>query len=190
MAAGDFLTYKFPVWKWCVRLPSIWSSRPQVTSYREKGDPSKARDYLPADKQYLITHGVPCLRRATSLAYTDADEDAERLLNFSEASGAGDKDDEWVETHAGRKANTDAANPGEIEDIPDDDAHNDEGLSSGVANLSVSADATPDLDDIPDMEEDELEEGDEAAAAPKPVAKPAGVLEARCVALLLLVFHF
>ena len=93
MAAGDFLTYKFPVWKWCVRLPSIWSSRPQVTSYREKGDPSKARDYLPADKQYLITHGVPCLRRATSLAYTDADEDAERLLNFSEASGAGDKDD-------------------------------------------------------------------------------------------------
>ena len=84
----------------------------------------------------------------------------------------------------------DAANPGEIEDIPDDDAHNDEGLSSGVANLSVSADATPDLDDIPDMEEDELEEGDEAAAAPKPVAKPAGVLEARCVALLLLVFHF
>ncbi|KAI4526875.1 autophagocytosis associated protein [Schizophyllum commune] len=160
VAAGDFLTYKFPVWKW------------------EKGDPSKARDYLPADKQYLITHGVPCLRRATSLAYTDADEDAERLLNFSEASGAGDKDDEWVETHAGRKANTDAANPGEIEDIPDDDAHNDEGLSSGVANLSVSADATPDLDDIPDMEEDELEEGDEAAAAPKPVAKPAGVLEA------------
>ena len=25
--------------------------------YREKGEPSKARDYLPADKQYLVTHG-------------------------------------------------------------------------------------------------------------------------------------
>ncbi|EEB88261.1 hypothetical protein MPER_14002, partial [Moniliophthora perniciosa FA553] len=61
VAAGDFLVYKFPVWTW------------------EKGDTSKARDYLPADKQYLITRGVPCLRRATSLAYTDADEDAERL---------------------------------------------------------------------------------------------------------------
>ncbi|TRM70152.1 autophagocytosis associated protein [Schizophyllum amplum] len=163
VAAGDFLTYKFPVWKW------------------EKGDPSKVREYLPADKQYLITHGVPCLRRATSLAYTDADEDGERLLDFSEAAGGGDKEDEWVETHAGRKGNADAANPGEIEDIPDDDGHNDGGLSAGVANMSIgagAADATPDLDDIPDMEEDELEEGDEAAAAPKPAAKPSGVLEA------------
>jgi len=57
VAAGDFLSYKFPVWTW------------------ERGDTSKARDYLPADKQYLVTRGVPCLRRATSLAYTDADED-------------------------------------------------------------------------------------------------------------------
>ena len=44
---------------------------------------------------------MPCLRRATSLAYTDADEDAERLISFAD-SGSKDKDDEWVETHAGR----------------------------------------------------------------------------------------
>ncbi|TFY82459.1 hypothetical protein EWM64_g1560 [Hericium alpestre] len=157
VAAGDFLTYKFPVWSW------------------EKGDASKARDYLPADKQFLVTRGVPCLRRATSLAYTDADEDAERLLSFGESFAAGDEVDEWVETHAGRQPNLDsAANPGTIEDIPDLDGpgHDGDHLAGAVGNMSLS-DAkgdTPDLDDIPDMEED-IDEEDEAAA-PKPAPPP------------------
>ncbi|RUP48562.1 autophagocytosis associated protein [Jimgerdemannia flammicorona] len=37
VAAGDFLVYKCPTWSW------------------EGGEPSKHRDYLPADKQFLIT---------------------------------------------------------------------------------------------------------------------------------------
>ena len=36
VAAGEFLVYKFPTWQW------------------ESGDKTKARDYLPADKQYLV----------------------------------------------------------------------------------------------------------------------------------------
>ncbi|KAI0314228.1 autophagocytosis associated protein [Amylostereum chailletii] len=164
VAAGDFLAYKFPVWTW------------------EKGDASKARDYLPADKQYLVTRGVPCLRRATSLAYTDADEDAERLLNFGDSSGTGDEADEWVETHAGRQSHLDSgANPGVIDDIPDlEGGHDEEGLSDAVGNISLSgAKDTPDLDDIPDMEED-LEDGDDAAAAPQkaPAPPPKDVIEA------------
>ncbi|KAJ6594270.1 autophagocytosis associated protein [Mycena capillaripes] len=153
VAAGDFLAYKFPVWTW------------------EAGDSSKSKDYLPADKQYLVTRGVPCLRRATSLAYTDADEDAERLLSFGDSTGA----DEWVETHAGRKANLDSANPGNIDDIPDLDAAPEDSVTQGVGALSLgAAGETPDLDDIPDMEEEGLEEGeDEATAAPK-----AGVIDA------------
>ncbi|KAJ3981034.1 putative E2-like enzyme [Lentinula detonsa] len=143
VAAGDFLAYKFPVWTW------------------EKGDSSKARDYLPADKQYLVTRGVPCLRRATSLAYTDADEDAERLLNFGDSSAGGDGD-EWVETHAGRKPNLDsAANP--------------------VGNMSLgnvpAMSEIPDMDEIPDMEEEDLEEGDAATAAPKNVIDSSQVVE-------------
>lgn len=137
---------------------------------REKGDASKTRDYLPADKQYLVTRGVPCLRRATSLAYTDADEDAERLLSFDNDSGKGD---EWVETHAGRQSHMDSgANPGTIDDIPDLEGAQDEELANaaGKLNIAASADDTPDMDDIPDMEED-LEDGDDAAAAPsKPAA--------------------
>jgi hypothetical protein len=37
VAAGDFLVYKFPTWKW------------------EAGDASRRREYLPADKQYLVS---------------------------------------------------------------------------------------------------------------------------------------
>ncbi|KAL0956765.1 hypothetical protein HGRIS_002885 [Hohenbuehelia grisea] len=175
VAAGDFLVYKFPVWTW------------------EKGDASKARDYLPADKQYLLTRGVPCLRRATSLAYTDADEDAERLLSFGDSSSPGDEGEDWVETHAGRPPAQNANNPGEIEDIPDLDGDHDDsgvgGLSTGVGGLSIgggttgsgaaAAAETPDLDDIPDMEEEDLEEADdEATAAPKTAAAPSGVIDA------------
>ncbi|KAH7907301.1 putative E2-like enzyme [Hygrophoropsis aurantiaca] len=169
VAAGDFLAYKFPVWTW------------------EKGDASKARDYLPSDKQYLVTRGVPCLRRATSLAYTDEDEDAERLLSFGDSSATGNEADEWVETHAGRKATLDsAANPGVIDDIPDLDGEGYGGLSNAMGNVSISsttgatAGETPDLDDIPDMEEEDLEEGDdEATAAPKTgVPSAGGVLDA------------
>ena len=36
VAAGEFLVYKFPTWQW------------------EGGDKTKARDYLPGDKQYLV----------------------------------------------------------------------------------------------------------------------------------------
>ncbi|EGO00309.1 putative E2-like enzyme that plays a role in formation of Atg8p-phosphatidylethanolamine conjugates [Serpula lacrymans var. lacrymans S7.3] len=168
VAAGDFLAYKFPVWTW------------------EKGDISKARDYLPTDKQYLVTRGVPCLRRATSLAYTDADEDAERLLSFGDTSATGNEADEWVETHAGRKPTLDsAANPGEIDDIPDLDGDHESDVASAIGNLSISASTTgatvgdtPDLDDIPDMEEEDLEEEDEAIAAPKAKGIPSsGVLD-------------
>lgn len=179
MAAGDFLVYKFPVWTWWV----AYLRRELILichSSREKGDASKVRDYLPADKQYLVTRGVPCLRRATSLAYTDADEDAERLLNFGDSAN-GDEADEWVETHAGRKSNQDAANPGEIEDIPDLDAPHNEAVTTGMGSLSLGAldVETPDLDDIPDMEEDDLEAGDDEATASKAPAATTGVLDAR-----------
>ena len=140
---------------------------------REKGEASKARDYLPSDKQYLITRGVPCLRRATALAYTDADEDAERLLAIGDLSSTGSETDEWVETHTGRPSAHDAAGGvGVLDDIPDLDGAGDvEHIIGGVGKVSLSGGPpepaeTPDLDDIPDMEED-LEEGDdEATAAP------------------------
>jgi ubiquitin-like-conjugating enzyme ATG3 len=78
---GDFLTYKFPTWQW------------------QAGDSSKAKDYLPADKQYLISRNVPCLKRVSSMAYTDADEDMEAMIAEGDSN---DKEDEWVATHTNK----------------------------------------------------------------------------------------
>jgi ubiquitin-like-conjugating enzyme ATG3 len=147
---------------------------------REKGDDSKVRDFLPREKQYLVTRGVPCLRRAQSLAYTDADEDAERLVSFGDGPSSGGDGDEWVETHAGRKATANpASDASALADIPDDD---DDDISRGVGNMSLGGHGTgeqavdtPDLDDIPDMEEDDLEEEDTATAVkPKQGGSGAG----------------
>lgn len=126
-----------------------------------------------------MTRGVPCLRRATSLAYTDADEDAERLVSFADNQGG--EGDEWVETHAGRKSNVDSAAVGDMDDIPDLDGQDQDDLTTGMDSLALGSssggavDNTPDLDDIPDMEEDDLEEKDEATAT----APPAGVIDPR-----------
>jgi ubiquitin-like-conjugating enzyme ATG3 len=149
---------------------------------RESGAKSKVRDFLPTYKQYLAARGDPCLRRATSLAYTDADEDAERLLSFADGAPGcthGANSDEWVETHAGRKsAMNSLQNPGEISRIPDLD--NVDGVVNGISGLNLcgnhsskdrEAVETPDLDDIPDMEEI-MEDEDEATAAPKSKSLP------------------
>ena len=142
--------------------------------HREKGDTSKIRDFLPHDKQYLVVRGVPCLRRATSLAYTDADEDAERLLSFADGAPDGD---EWVETHAGRKASMKGMDNSEIAEIPDMDGHAEDDLIGAVRGMSLGEHGETkepevfDIDEIPDMEEDDLEAGDEATAAPKASAQ-------------------
>lgn len=47
--AGDLLTYKCPTWSW------------------ETGDASKAVNYLPKEKQFLLTRNVPCMVRVRSL---------------------------------------------------------------------------------------------------------------------------
>jgi len=161
VAAGDFLAYKFPVWSW------------------QAGDASQAKNFLPADKQYLLTRGVPCLRRASSLAYTDAEEDAERLVS-AESGPAGD---DWVQTHAGRTS--ERADAHVIDEIPDLDGGHDveASLAAAAAGMSLTGGNVagnplvgdiPDIDDIPDMEEADLEEAEDAAAAPPPVPAQAG----------------
>lgn len=66
--AGDLLVYKCPTWRW------------------ESGEPNLRRAYLPADKQYLITHNVPCRRRVTSL---EENYQTEEVV---------EGEDEWVAT--------------------------------------------------------------------------------------------
>jgi len=67
VAAGDFLVMKCPSWKWCGGISGN----------------SKLVDYLPENKQYLVTT-VPCPRRAL---------DFEKLNKITERVN----EDDWVE---------------------------------------------------------------------------------------------
>lgn len=81
VAAGDFLVQKCPTWKWC---GSTSANTKQV-------------DYLPEDKQYLVTT-VPCPRRARD--YEKSHKTTEQI-----------NEDDWVEPLPDvyrRKANDDA----------------------------------------------------------------------------------
>lgn len=47
--AGDHLVHHCPSWRWA------------------KGDDANAKDYLPRDKQFLITRNVPCYKRCKDM---------------------------------------------------------------------------------------------------------------------------
>ncbi|EHA8589151.1 autophagy-related protein 3-like [Cocos nucifera] len=72
--AGDNLVSKCPAWSW------------------EAGEPSNRKSYLPADKQYLITRNVPCVKRAVSVEEEYEAAGGEVLLD-------NDDDDGWLATH-------------------------------------------------------------------------------------------
>ncbi|BGP50718.1 E2-like enzyme [Rhodotorula kratochvilovae] len=166
VAAGGFLVYKFPTWQW------------------EAGEPSKARDFLPKDKQYLVSRNVPCLRRVSQLGQQGGagDEYAEMLMDFAaELDGEpGAEGDEWVTTHTNAKDPNSTTSIPVIGDIPDadDPSSGVEGVTSSLAGASLSggaagADEIPDLDDIPDMDDDDagaglVEEEDDAAVKVEP----------------------
>ena len=77
--AGDMLVAKFPSWSW------------------SGGDPDKRREHLPADKQFLITRGVPCRRRATGLDSAWGKNEDEELADGWLKTGAGEREDDSKE---------------------------------------------------------------------------------------------
>jgi len=60
--AGDGLVEKCPTWQWCA------------------GNSKKRRPYLPANKQFLVTRGVPCEKRVAALM-AETEANAERELD-------------------------------------------------------------------------------------------------------------
>lgn len=70
VAAGDFLTGHCPTWQWA--------------------SGTVFKDYLPKDKQFLITKNVPCSKRCSQLL---AKEDLEKVIEVESGDGG------WVDTH-------------------------------------------------------------------------------------------
>ncbi|ORX68952.1 hypothetical protein DL89DRAFT_278416 [Linderina pennispora] len=166
VAAGDYLVFKCPTWSW------------------EKGNSNKRRDYLPEDKQFLITRNVPCLRRADQMSY-GLDDEVEQV-----------GDEGWVTTYARHRAMTteDEEAIEEIKGIEEVPSASQVGqLAEGVENVRIGEqdldrplgqndieDIPSDLDDIPDFEEEmakleALEDADPTEPEPEPelAAKPA-----------------
>ncbi|KAM7274060.1 hypothetical protein ACFE04_028724 [Oxalis oulophora] len=127
--AGDNLVSKCPTWSW------------------EAGEPSKRKSYLPADKQFLITRNVPCLRRAASIEEEYEAAGGEVLIDNEDNDG-------WLATHGKPKDKTDdddnlpsmdsleISKNNTIQSIP---AYFGAGAGAGAAD--------DDDDDIPDMAE-------------------------------------
>ena len=116
IACGDFLVYKFPTWSWA------------------SGIPGKRKDYLPENKQYLVTRNVPCLKRVKAMEYTGAEED---LIQ--------EGDEDWVATHAGHSAR-------QVTEIEDMEPVADP-MELQPTGILPNLDDIPDMDDFGNMEE-------------------------------------
>eukprot|EP00879_Flechtneria_rotunda_P009568 GHRR01010014.1.p1 GENE.GHRR01010014.1~~GHRR01010014.1.p1 ORF type:complete len:240 (+),score=76.98 GHRR01010014.1:205-924(+) len=135
--AGDYLVRACPTWSW------------------ETGDPSKARNYFPLNKQYLVTRNVPCLSRAS---------DIEKYDSRSEFALGGDEEG-WVATHQDpRTQSTSAAAGTAADDIPDLDAA--EPAAAGARGSHQRDVPSNNDDELPDISELELQEPDDEAALP------------------------
>jgi len=130
VAAGDQLVYKCPTWAW------------------EKGDPSKIRSYLPADKQFLSTKNVPCFKRVRNLEKSADSEEKEIKI---------DDNDAWVATQYDRQQETEdigeiagTSTTTTVTPSTTNTVSPKASASPKVANKPVTDD-DDDLDNIPDI---------------------------------------
>jgi ubiquitin-like-conjugating enzyme ATG3 len=115
LLAGDYLVYKFPSWSWA---PA--SSAAQTVSH------------LPADKQYLVTRGVPCHRRLDA-GFAGGEE--ERVVKDGEAFDNGDGEG-WLSTGGAESAAR--ADPADVRALGD----------------KGEVEAEEEEEEIPDMEDE------------------------------------
>mgnify|MGYP001028430829 FL=1 len=134
--AGDLLVAKSPTWEWAA------------------GDPKKNKDYLPPDKQYLITRRVHCAQRASDLMEGMNEEsvqlegDSDEWVNASSVLGVGEE--EAIQEIVGgsssgqqeAEAESTSSSDGEIPDLEDfEDANvleDPQAISAAASGSSAS----------------------------------------------------
>lgn len=149
IAAGDHLVHHCPSWEWAT------------------GDESRIRNFLPREKQFLITRKVACTQRCKQMEYTGEEAVVEEDL------GGG-----WVETHRSTAELSDKVSDMTLDNSKFDDDKDNEVGDMDNYNANNAADDDDDEDGgFDDMEEFEssgkLEQVDLATAtiARKPPPK-------------------
>ncbi|KAL4338274.1 hypothetical protein AHAS_Ahas12G0193800 [Arachis hypogaea] len=110
--AGDNLVAKCPTWSCYIGSVPVTKGLGSYGTFgddlnHESNEPSKRKPYLPADKQFLITRNVPCLRRVASVEEEYEVVGGEVLLDDEENDG-------WLATHGKPKE----TKSDEKEDLP------------------------------------------------------------------------
>lgn len=105
VAAGDHLVHHCPTWQWA------------------SGDEASVKDYLPKDKQFLITRNVPCYKRCRQMEYAP---EQEKVIDDAEDEG-------WVDTHHFAEKSTVEDKVSEMKlDDEENDAPNDDSDEEAV----------------------------------------------------------
>ncbi|KAI8090281.1 autophagocytosis protein [Gilbertella persicaria] len=141
VAAGEFLVYKCPTWHW------------------EAGLDNKKRDYLPSDKQFLVTRNVPCIRRARQMEYTEDDSETQIKDEI-------DDGEDWMFTHSTRVTKTMEEIAQNIMTEEEEEAEIKKGLEKLNVEDIPDLDDMPDIDDIPDMD-DQVQEEEDPSVVPR-----------------------
>ncbi|KAK6336162.1 E2-like enzyme [Orbilia brochopaga] len=121
ISAGDYLVYKFPTWSWSA------------------ASPGKSKSYLPLDKQFLVTKGVPCHRRLDDNFAGEAGLNDRVVENETDVEG--EDNEGWLSTGVTKTEEEGASTAKDVRTVDD--------------KGRVEEEAADDTESIGDMEDEE-----------------------------------
>lgn len=146
--AGEFLTGHCPTWQWA-----------DITN------PKACKDYLPPEKQFLITKNVPCSKRCRHLMESFKNTQ-EKVIEIESGEGG------WVDTHFLDTNPSQGTN--QVQEIFDDSEKNrTESELKNIKDLEREEDQEDDEEEALDMDEYDhnVIDDDETTVITKPVTK-------------------